>query len=143
MVFPLTDFLNRFHPGGRLRLNGDWATVAEASWHKNQILLKLVGVDHISDAEKLKGAFLEVPANEKPELEEDEFLTEDLIGLEAVAPDGTLIGRVDDVKESPAHDLLIIGKIMVPAVKHFVKKVDLKSRKIVLELIPGMEGEEE
>jgi 16S rRNA processing protein RimM len=137
-VLPLTDFDSRFEPGARLRLNGEWVTIESASWHKNQIHLKLEGINHISFADELRGAYLEVASTSKPQLEKDEFLTSDLIGLRAESSDGTVLGIVDDVLAAPAHDLLVIGDLLVPAVKQFVKRIDLQAGIIVIELIDGM-----
>jgi 16S rRNA processing protein RimM len=137
-VMPLTDFIDRFEPGSRLRLNGNWITVEESSWHKNQVILRLEGVRHIAIAEELRGAYLEVQADTKPQLEEDEYLTADLIGLRVLTTKGELLGIVDEVQPSPAHDLLIVGKTMIPAVKQFVKKVDIPGGFIEVELIEGM-----
>ena len=137
-VMTLTDFTDRFEPGARLRLNDNWITIEDASWHKNQVILKLEGIRHIAIAEELRGAYLEVAATSKPQLEEDEYLTADLIGLRAETVEGEVLGKVDEVQPAPAHDLLVIGDLMVPAVKQFVKKVDIPGGVIVLELIPGM-----
>lgn len=135
---PLTDFVDRFEPGSRLRLNGEWLTVREASWHKNQVILRLEGINHISKAEELRGAYLEVQAETRPRLEKDEYLTSDLIGLRVQTTRGEQLGVVDDVQAAPAHDLLIVGRIMIPAVKQFVKQVDVPGGFIEVELIEGM-----
>ncbi len=55
---PLTDFIDRFEPGSRLRLNGEWFTVKEVSWHKNQVILRLEGINHILKAEELRRPYL-------------------------------------------------------------------------------------
>ena len=86
---------------------------------------------------------MEAPDVERPPLEEGEYLTRDLIGLQAFTPEGEPLGKVDDVVAIPAHDVLVIGELLVPAVDIFVKQVDLEGRRIVLELIPGMRGEDE
>lgn len=142
-VKPLTDFLDRFDVGTRLRLNEDWVTVESASEHKNQLILKLSGIDDRTTAENLQWSYLEASSAEKPELEEDEYFTQDLIGLRAETPEGEVLGNVDDVQRAPAHDILIVGEIMIPAVKQFVKEVDLKRHLVVVELIPGMRPGEE
>lgn len=137
-VKPLTDFLERLEEGARLRLNENWVTVEGAKWHKNQLLLRLSGVKDLTTAEGLQWAYLEAKADERPELDEDEYVTADLVGLLAQTSDGETLGTVSDVMLAPAHDVLIVGEIMIPAVKQFVKKVDLEGRTITVELIPGM-----
>ncbi len=110
--------------------------------HKGRPLVKLSGIDTIDAAEKLQWTYLESATRQKPILEEDEFMTEDLIGLRVVTESGELLGKVDDVQSFPAHDTLIVGTIMIPAVKAFVKDVDLASGQLVVCLIPGMRPED-
>lgn len=141
-VKPLTDFLERFEPGRRLRLNGDWVTLDDVAEHKGSLIVTLAGVEDRTRAEALQWAYLEAVGDEPPELEEDEYMTQDLIGLKAVDPLGQPLGTVLDVKRYPAHDILIVDGTMVPAVAEFVESVDLESGTIVLKPIPGMFGEE-
>src|SRR4051812_33836613 len=75
----LTDFVDRLEVGRRLRLRGDWVTVQSARVHKNRLMLTLSGIDHIGKAEELQWEYLEAPTDERPELEEDEYITADLI----------------------------------------------------------------
>lgn len=77
-------------------------------------------------------------AEGRPELEEDQFLTEDLLDLEVYTEDGQLLGTVDEVLNNPAHDILVVGELMIPVVKEFVLDVDLDEEKITVRLIPGM-----
>ena len=142
-VEPLTDFVERLEPGRRLFLDGDWVEVEGCFWHKGRPILKLAGIDDISLAEKLKWHYLESLASDRPELDEDEFLTEDLIGLRVVTTAGEDIGEVDEVLLYPTHDTLQVGEILIPVVKQFVKSIDLEQGVIVVELIPGMRPGEE
>lgn len=137
-VKPLTDFLERFDVGRRLRLDGDWVTVEASGDHKGTIVLTLSGIKDRTTAESLQWHNLEAMVDERPELEEGEYLTEDLIGLEALDESGRSLGKVENVLRYPAHDVLVVAGVMVPAVSEFVASVDLTVRKIVLRPIPGM-----
>lgn len=91
-------------------------------------------------AETLSGYLLEVPSSELPELEHDEFYPFDLEGLEARAVDGTVIGRVVDVVESPAHAILVVGlrqggELLVPFVEAAIPIVDVTAGYLVID--PG------
>ena len=134
----LTDFVDRLDVGRRLRLNGDWVTVKGARLQKDRLLLKLSGINDIDAAKEHQWDYLEASADERPELEEDEYVTADLIGLNVVTTSGEQIGTIDDVLLMPAHDVLVVGTTMIPAVKEFVRSVDLESRTVVVELIEGM-----
>lgn len=136
-VDPLTDFLDRFQKDSRLRLNGDWVTVESVRMHKGRPLVKLSGIDDATAAEKLQWAYLEGEEQEL-ELEEDEFLADDLVGLKVFSITGELIGEVDEVLAYPAQDILKVGDIMIPMVQQFIKEIDLEQEKITVELLPGM-----
>jgi len=141
-VEPLTDFWQRFQKGSRLRLKGNWVTVEGFREHKNRPLLKLSGVDTIDAAEKLQWEYLEV-TGDRPDLDTDEFYADDLEGLMVVTVEGQELGEVDEVLATPAHPILVIGDIMIPAVKEFVVIIDLEEERITVRLIPGMLPEAE
>lgn len=142
-IEPLTDFWERFHKGARLRLQGDWQTVVSYREHKGRPLIKLTGTEDISAAEKLQWQYLEAIVEERPELDEDEFYVEDLIGLRVVTDEGLDLGVVDEVVTTPAHDLLQVGEALIPVVKEFILSVDLEEGLVTVHLIPGLlPGEE-
>ena len=136
-VQPLTDFAaERFRKGARLRLDGELIEVETASVHKGRPLLKLKGVDTIDAAEALQFKILEAP--ERPRMGRDEFLASDLVGLSVRTAEGEVLGTVNEVLPNPAHEILVVGEIMIPLVERFVKAIDVKGGSIVVELIPGM-----
>jgi len=137
-VMPMTDFLERFEKGSKLRLKGEWVEVESFSIHKKRPLLKLSGIRNIAAAEALKWEYLEIPESQKPELDEDEVLSQDLIGLVVVTVDGRELGVVDDIIPMPAHDVIQIGELLIPAVREFVKDIDFDTGIMTVELIPGM-----
>lgn len=133
----LTDFEERLSKGRRLRLKDDWVTVESSAWHKKHLLLKLEGINDISKAETLQWEYLSAPPDDL-ELDEDEFLVSDLEGLRVVTTDGQELGEVDEVAAYPAQDILVIGELMVPLAKEFVKDIDLDKGVITVELLEGM-----
>ena len=141
-VEPLTDFLDRFKKGTRLRLEGNWVEVIDSSIHKGRPLILLSTVKDRNDAEKLQWKFLEAAPEAPPELAEDEYVTDDLIGLEVQTEEGEVLGEIDEVMAMPAHDVVVVGDILIPLVKDFVKLIDLENEVMVVRLIPGMRGEE-
>lgn len=137
-IAPTTDFLQRFEPGRVIYLNDQPVTIKRLMAHKTQVRIETKEILDRNTAETFKWAKVSVPADETPELEEDEFFSADLIGLKVVDESGRVLGAVDDVFSSPAHDILQIGSAMVPAVMEFVKEVDLENGVIIVMPIPGM-----
>ena len=136
-VQPLTDFpAERFAKGARLRIGGEWHDVEGATVHKGRPLLKLKGVDTMTAAEALQ--FKIVETLESLELGKDEFLVSELVGMAVQTAQGESLGVVDDVLQNPAHEILVLGEIMIPLVERFVKAIDPTARRVTVELIYGM-----
>jgi 16S rRNA processing protein RimM len=93
-------------------------------------LVRLSGLESRDDAAALRGQPLLVAASEAP-LEEDEWLSEDLIGCEVPG-----IGTVKRVISGPSCDLLEVGPddVLVPFVSDAVKRVDTNGRLIEVDL---------
>lgn len=137
-IVPATDFLERFEPGRTIYLNGQPVTIKRLGFHKTQVRIETNEIRDRNRAEELKWAEVTVPSDEMPDLEEDEFYTADLIGLEVLDGCGNKLGKVDSVFASPAHDILVVGEAMVPAVKEFVKEIDFDRKVVVIAPIAGM-----
>ena len=76
---------------------------------------------------EFKGALLTVPRTELPDTEEDDYYIDDLIGLEARASDGSVLGRVKAVPNYGAGDIVEVagtdGLILVPFTEQDVPAV--------------------
>lgn len=73
---------------------------------KGLYVVELEGIENREQAEALRNCQLFVKSSDRPHLEEDEFYTLDLIGLEVVNQlDGKTLGTVVDVINA-GHDLL-------------------------------------
>jgi 16S rRNA processing protein RimM len=73
---------------------------------KGGIIVRAKEVDTREQAEALRGLKLYIPRDILPEPEEDEFYVTDLIGLSVVTPEGEPLGRIKDVRDFGAGDLL-------------------------------------
>lgn len=114
---------------------------------KGFVLATLDGVNDRDAAEALKGTGLYVSRDRLPEVEEDEFLYSDLVGLSALGLDGQVIGTVKGVANFGAGDLLDIirpgqGSLLVPFTKAAVPVVDMVKRQVVVDPPAFAEDEE-
>jgi 16S rRNA processing protein RimM len=111
--------------------------------HKGLLVLKLAGIDSISDAEALIGSELQVPRTERAQLERGWNYVSDLVGC-AVFDHGNEIGRIEDVQlgagEAPL--LIVAGagekKYDVPFAEAYLESVDLSQRQVRMKLPDGM-----
>ena len=122
--------------------------VSDCHQHKKHILAKLEGVDHIDQAQALKGMKIFVSEDEV-EVEEDEFLWQDLIGCTVVDQAGNKLGEVTALHEYGAQDNLEIkttadmevsGEWLLPFIEDVVALVDLDKQIIEVNLIDGMDA---
>ncbi len=93
-IQPLTDFEERFDLGLTVFVRSSPRKIESSRFHKGQWLLGLEGCTSRSAAEELQWEDVYAPSEGRPELPQDTFLTEDLIGMEVFEEDGTSLGVV-------------------------------------------------
>jgi 16S rRNA processing protein RimM len=116
-------------------------TVVSARPHRDGLLVEFEQIDDRNRAEELRGTSLLIDAAERRVLDDDEFWPEDLIGAQAVTPDGEVLGRVVGVVAS-SQDRLVLetpaGEREVPFVAAIVVAVDLEAHRVVIEAPEGL-----
>jgi len=123
----------------RIELN-----VSSVRFHKHFAIIKFKEISTVNEIEELKGLDIYLPKDEvEKNLDNDEYLINDLIGLDVFDEDSCCIGQVTAIGENLASNILYIkdgnGKEhMVPFVKELVPVVDLTGRKIVINNIEGL-----
>jgi 16S rRNA processing protein RimM len=110
---------------------------------KGVLIARLSGVEDRNRAEALRGLRLYLPRTALPEPEDEEYYHADLIGLDAVLADGTLIGQVRAVHDFGAGDTLEIERdgsppAMVPFTRAIVPVIEIENRRLVLAPPPGL-----
>jgi 16S rRNA processing protein RimM len=151
-VYPNSDFPERFEQRGNrwlLRPNRTEPEVIElvSGYYqegKNLYVVRLQGVTDRNKAEALCKSLLLVTVDDRPQLEEGEFMVADLIGL-PVYEQATqaLVGLVTNMTTA-GNDLLEVARegkkypILIPFVPAIVPVVDLVNRRIEITPPPGL-----
>ncbi len=109
-------------------------------------LVRLEGLDHISQVEPLRGKDLLVDRSLLPPLDEDEFWPDQLVGAPVVSTGGTAVGEVANVLVLPSCDVLEVRRpgapdLLVPLHREAVPELDVASRRVVVDLAFMGEGE--
>ena len=117
--------------------------IEEVKYSKNLVLLKLKGIDTIEQAEKFRNCYLKINRTDDIELEEDTYFLVDLIRIEVFTESGENLGNIIDVFPTGSNDVYVVkneeGKqILLPAIKDVIKSVDIKNKKMVVNLIEGL-----
>jgi 16S rRNA processing protein RimM len=147
-----TDFPERFEQRRRLYAwnaagNDRRELVLEDFWpHKGGMVFKFEGVDSIEEAETLLRCEIQIPEQERAELEEGAFYVSDLLGCLVVdlSQAEREAGTVEDVNFGAGTAPLLIVKneggkeFMIPFVESFIRKLDVKGKRIEMQLPEGM-----
>lgn len=112
--------------------------------HKNIALVQFEGINSIDELLEYKGAFLYVEEETiRENLEEDEFLIDELVSLEVFDQNGEKKGFVVGVSNNGASDLLSVKTnskkiVLIPFVKAIVTDVSIKDKEIIINNIEGL-----
>jgi 16S rRNA processing protein RimM len=117
----------------------------ERTWpHKNRLIFKFEGVDTISQAERLAGWQVQIPAGERPPAPAGRYYLSDLEGCRVVdAGTGRQLGEVRRVEGTAAAPLLEVEQdgrtFLVPFAASICVEIDTAGRIIRVELPEGLE----
>ncbi len=119
-------------------------TIAAGRVHSGRLLLRFAGVEDRTAAELLRGTVLlaDVDPDELPD-EDDEWYDHQLVGLDVVRVDGSVVGEVREVLHLPMQDVLAITRpdgdeVLVPFVAAMVPEVDVAANRLVIDPPAGL-----
>lgn len=125
-------------------LNGKPYEVVSSRVHKTCVLAKLGGVDTPEAATLLRGQRVSIDRT-KVRLPRGTVFIADLIGCAVLDDDGNEIGKIADVLTMPSSDVYVVKgahSYMIPAVREFVREIDVENRLVRVHLIEGMATDE-
>jgi 16S rRNA processing protein RimM len=144
---PFTDRVERFKRLRYVYLGHDTQDfveheVAAVEIHGKIVLVKFVSICDKSAADGLIGLYIFVDTKEIEKPKKGRYFIHDVVGCIVQTTDNRKIGIVKEVYKMPAQDLWEVdgGKkcFMIPAVKEFIRSVDLNKRVITVNLIDGL-----
>ncbi|MBT5077701.1 MAG: 16S rRNA processing protein RimM [Candidatus Marinimicrobia bacterium] len=104
--------------------------------------LKFKNVNDRNSAELLRDFTLSVCRDEFPETVDEEFYLVDLIGFNVIDQAGKKVGKVSDIMENPANDILMIldgdKEHLIPMVDDFMTLFDFEKKQVTINLIDGL-----
>jgi 16S rRNA processing protein RimM len=119
--------------------HGQWreVRVIRVRPHGHRFLAEIDGVADRDAAQRLVGCQIGVPESALPAVAEGEYYWKDLIGLDVVNEQGIRIGRVAELFETPANDVIVVrdagNEMLIPFVQSVVKRVDIAGRQICVD----------
>ena len=115
----------------------------ERTWmHGDHLIFKFKGVDTMSDAERLAGADVLIPMEERAEIADGEYYQSDLVGCQVF--DGVrLLGTVAGWQETGGPLLVQVKtpqdkELLIPFAKAIFTKIDMRQKRIEVALPDGL-----
>lgn len=117
-------------------------TVERTRTYKGRTYVRFAEYSDRTGAESLRGVRLVIESDEE-EPEPDAWFPHELVGLEALDPEGYELGVVSGLQHMPAQDLLMVREpdgivTAVPFVHEIVTEVDLEDGVVVIDAPEGL-----
>ncbi len=147
-VLPITDDIKRFKNIGFFYIKrfGRYIKVeVENSRIANRyVLIKLKGVKNRAEVEGLRGYNIFIDRDNAVKLDEGSYYYYDIWKCRVKSTSGEYIGKVVDIHNAGSCDVYSVklnstGDIVyIPAISDVVKKIDIDSKEIEIEIIEGL-----
>jgi 16S rRNA processing protein RimM len=147
VVNPGTDFpAERFRPGAELFIENNGVvqalTLTSVRFHQDRPIVGIAGVETMTEAERLAGRELRVPADRLTALPPGTFYRHDLMDCRVETRTGEVVGTVKDVEGSLEGSRLVVatarGEVLIPLVAEICTAVDPSAKRIVVDLPDGL-----
>ena len=107
------------------------------------LILSLGGVTKREQAEDMRRFEVAILEHEAAPLAEGEYFIHQLYGLMVVTEDGTEIGKVREVLETGASEVLVVTRAgqpdgLIPMIHDVVQELDIAGNRIVVRLLEGL-----
>ena len=126
-------------------LDGKAYEVCSSRVHKTCVLAKLRGIDTPEQAVLLRGSHVMIDKT-LAELPKGSVFIADLIGCHVLDDGGKEIGILRDVISMPCNDVYVIRgtrSYMIPAVKEFIKEINVTEKTVRVHMIEGFAVDED
>ena len=112
-------------------------TVVGARMHQGNALMRLQGISSPDTVERLRGTTLSIRASDARPLAPNEYFLFQIIGLEVFTEAGERLGKVTDLMETGANDVLVVTPdegpdILLPSHPEVVLNLDPAEGKVVV-----------
>lgn len=116
---------SRFNSIKKIYISGKEFKITNSSY-RDALYLKLEGINSRNEAELLRGEEVFVDETNLAELKEGEFYFKDLIGLVVLDESGKEIGKIEDIEQYGAADIINIRERNILFSVPFIDSVFLK-----------------
>ena len=145
-VWPYADDLERFRRLRHIVLERGTkelaTTVSSVLLAPGHAIIQTAAITNPEDVKAWQGGDLEIDASERVALPAGKYFHDQIVGLQVETASGEIVGTIVAVMEMPAHDVYVCRRddqeYLIPAIDLFVTSIDLATRRMVINPIPGM-----
>lgn len=123
--------------------------IETARSYRDRLVLKLRGVDDAGAAAEFRGRVFGAPPGQIPDLPDGRYYLDRLIGLQVEETDGSVVGRIVDVLQTAATEVVVVhglenegdeavDEVLIPLVRDMVLEVDVDGGRMVVRLPEGL-----
>ena len=114
--------------------------------HGGALLLTLDGYTTPESVGQFRNQIVYVTTLDRPPLPEGDYYHHQLLGLRVVDESGMLLGRIIDILETGANDVLVVRpttgpELLLPLIDEVILAIDLDRGEILAHLLPGLISE--
>lgn len=137
-LIPLTDFADRFDGLTEVFIDNQLRRIDYVKEIGGGLVIRFNGVKDRNGAQLLTNKFLTVDKKDAAPLEEGEFYTFDIIGLDVFNLNAQKLGTVENVIKTGSNDVFVTRtpdgrEMLIPALKRVVKSIDLKQKMMIID----------
>ncbi|MCP4021967.1 MAG: 16S rRNA processing protein RimM [Desulfobacteraceae bacterium] len=138
-VWSYAESIDTFNPGTNVFLKSKdqfekQYKILTASAYKKGVMLSLEGIDSRNLAQELVDKEILINRNDLPELEEDTYYWQDLLGLDVIDKRRGFIGKIEHIFPTGANDVLVVKQndqeVLIPIHKSFIESIDIDAQTV-------------
>ena len=119
----------------QVRINNKDCKIVSASIREGYVFLKLNVCNDRNTAETLRDAIITAEKETLPDLEDNEYFYDDLVGCQVYLDNGEFVGEIVDIENYGNADIFNIHKglntVLCPYVDKVFKEIDIHNKKII------------
>lgn len=108
----------------------------------NQLRIRFEDVNDERDADAILKTDVYLPLDLLPKLKGDQFYFHEIIGFVLEDVNYGEVGKITSINDKTAQDLFVVEKdgkeILIPMIDDFIKKIDRKNKKVIVETPKGL-----
>ncbi len=134
---PITNILE--YPNWQIQHKNQWRPldVEDSKINNNTILIKIRDINDRDIAKTYTNDLIAINREALPEPGENEYYWSDLIGLNVTNTAGIMLGKIVEMRDTGANDIIIIQgekrRHLVPYLNHVIQSIDLDKQQMIVD----------